>query len=174
MSYFNSNSIHVYPLSTTRAPGVDNGARDTYLSEYAITNLVKAIVDKDKYVYYANNDWSSPTKLMFVIDGYMFDLDLTSTLNTGNLFVKLNKSASSNLFPEISSDTSDGFTGLEYITDITSITNEQDKAKYFQLLENGKVPESSKIKFEIGKSIDFFQDYNIIVDGNGVTNTSQE
>lgn len=177
MSNFASNSIHVYPLSTTRASDVVNGARDTYLSEYAITNLIKASVDRKNYVFDSttskSNGTDSTSHIDFVLDGYIFNLDIpekkptdTIDLRTGDLYVKLSMKYTSktHIFPEVKSDNGTNFEGLEYKT---SLGDDDNATEWFQILSGGKVPDESTVKIDIAKSTDFFLDYKIIVDGNG-------
>lgn len=176
MSYFfASNNVHIYPISTTRNSTVKNGARDTYLSEYAVTNLVKSSVDRKNYVIDSSTSETtglySTSHIDFVLDGYIFNLDIPNDLQSGNLYVKLsmNHTSETHIFPEVKSDNDINFTfdGLEYLTSLNTI-NESKREEWFQLLSNGKVPDESTVKLDIAKSTDFFLNYRIIVDGNGV------
>lgn len=172
MANFASNNVHIYPISTTRNLNVDKGARDTYLSEYAITNLLKASVDRKNYVIDSIDSQTegtySTSHIDFVLDGYIFNLDIPNDLQSGNLYVKLSMKYTSetHIFPEVKSDNGTNFEGLEYITSFDGVNNTNE---WFQLLSNGKVPDESTVKIDIAKSTDFFLDYKIIVDGNGFT-----
>ena len=172
MGYFNSNNVHIYPISTTRNSTVIDGARDTYLSEYAITNLVKTSVDRKNYVIDSITSGTAGTystsHINFVLDGYIFNLDIPTDSQTKDLYVKLNMKniPKTPIFPEVNGDNDDTFNGLEYLNSLTDV-DVSNRNEWFQLLSSGKVPDESTIKIEIDKSTDFFLDYKIIVDGNG-------
>ena len=164
MSNFASKDINVYPLSTTRNTKANtNGPLDTYISEFAITNILKFLSDNESFVCSEN---VNSVEFCFVVKGYMFRLKNINNylVDSKPLYVTLVKKSDTGIFTELESD-SNFDSDNAYFNGLTLSQTSGD----LQLLDaNGNIPDNSKIKFNIAKSTDFFSDYKIIVDGNGI------
>ena len=144
MANFSSGDIVVFPAVNRSAEYVKSSR---IISERLLTGLVNNLVDKNKFVIdcvYGDGANNVPTKISFNIDGYYFEINHLSDYVSGGsaLYVKLEYGSSvSESYPSLAGDINEEFLGLSFSNDGGS--------DWFQLLDSsGKVPESSKLKYE--------------------------
>lgn len=148
MSFLKSNKIKVFP-----ATGRSEDYEDSYLTtEDNLTTINKAIFSANNYSWVINTEVKIPFK--FILNGYSFEINDISVL-VGNLYatIYLKKELVEGDYQRLVNeegtrilDSNDEFTGLSLSTSSpTKINTEEIESFSLQLLENGEIPNSSKI-----------------------------
>ena len=146
-NYLQSENISIFP---TPNRGTNYQPQARLVTEFNLTNIVNRLVDKESFVIsYKNN------KITFNIYGYWVEADfskMSSLLEASVLYARIKVTGSD--FIELdgtdekdisSTEVKYLYKGVEFLTEKPGI----DAGGYhsLKLLENGKVPEDSWVKF---------------------------
>lgn len=147
-TYFKSDKVRVFP-SAYRGTDTNNKMYnpESRLQTEFNTTLKKYLVDTNGFVIdYKDNH------IKFILEGYYFDIDISDITDRSYLAVKLildtlHTAENIHDYTEIAlhADEVTNFAGL--LVYDSSSTAEERKSADFVLLENNKVPESSKFKY---------------------------
>lgn len=137
-----SGKIKIFP---TPNRGTDYQPQARLVTEFNLTNIVNRLVDKESFVIsYKNN------KITFNIYGYWVEADFTDnpSLLTGNLYARI-QVLDTNNFAELNGGDTEAakYEGVTFLTDNRELSTAADGYHSLKLLENGKVPEDSWVKF---------------------------
>lgn len=144
MSNLKSTEVQIFPFGSPR----DSDSYARILDEFNIRRIMKSIVDRPSYVISANNDNS---RVEFVIEGYYFNVDLTSILNDTTfknqpIYAIIELKSTNGHEYLVGGDDQESFTGLEF-----SIEAETAENHYSLELLNAerKIPTNSLVKFNV-------------------------
>lgn len=178
MSYIESSKIKMFPVV-----GRGSDFEESYLTtEDNLTKSLSYIKDQNNTSWVVSSTNEAPFK--FVIKGYTFELDealsgtkyatiyIKKSLEAGNYQRLVNKDGS------LALDANGSFTGLEISTTIPEKLKGDIESFTLQLLDEGNIPDSSKLSYyaseifdeETGAYIkDSFKVNNLIVDESLIT-----
>lgn len=162
MAYFASTEVTVFP-SVKRANGDSTYIDSKQMLEANVVKAVANLLDVNKFVVDLGDN-----KYLIMLGGYLFEINKSLS---GNVYVGINVTNG-----ELQGqDSNSSYQGLTYSTsDLSSMTYS------IQLLENGVVPESSKLKYDINNV--FYGDSSLtnilgtsflenVIDGGEITTT---